>query len=66
MKSGTNSPHPIQFEGQVSVFESPHSGKVLLVDRAEYNRYNRLVWVALLPEDPVALEAIARHKAIKP
>ncbi|MNR28622.1 hypothetical protein D3C85_1459530 [compost metagenome] len=66
MKSGTNSPHPIQFEGQLSVFESPHSGNVLLVDRAEYNRYSRLVWVALLPEDPVALEAIALHRATKP
>jgi len=66
MKSGTNSPHPVQFEGQLSVFESPHSGNVLLVDRAEYNRYSRLVWVALLPEDPVALEAIALHEAKKP
>lgn len=63
MKSGTNSPHTIKFEGQLSVFESPHSGNALLVDRAEYNRYNRLVWVALLPEDPVALEAIALYRA---
>jgi hypothetical protein len=66
MKSGTNSPHPVQFEGQLSVFESPHSRNVMLVDRAEYNRYSRLVWVALLPEDPIALEAIALHKAKKP
>jgi|LNAO01.1.fsa_nt_gb hypothetical protein len=66
MKSGTNSTHPIKFVGQLSVFESPHSDNVLLVDRAEYNRYNRLVWVALLPEDPVALEAISLHRATKP
>lgn len=63
MHSGTNSRDPISHEGQLSVFESPHSANVLLVDRVELNRYQRLVWVALLPDDPAALEAIAAHKS---
>ncbi len=65
MHPGTNSPAPISFVGQLSVFVSPHSTRVLLVDRAELDRYNRLVWVALLPDDPAALDAIAAYKSAR-
>jgi hypothetical protein len=65
MKLGTNAPTHPSFEGQLVVFPSPHAADVLLVDRAVKNTYGHLTWVALLPDDPVALKAIADHQAMQ-
>lgn len=60
----TNSPHKPSFEGEISVFESPHASGVLLVDRAEKNAYGTLRWAAVHLDDIVAMKAIADYEAL--
>ena len=57
---GTNAPGRPSQEGEVIVFRSPYSS-VLLVDRAELNKYGHLVWAAVQHDDPVAIDAIAEY-----
>ena len=59
--SGCNSQEGIQHEGQISVFRSPFSSKVLLADKAVIDRYSNLSWHALLPDDPLGLKAIDEY-----
>lgn len=59
----TNAPYKPSYEGELAVFQSPHACDVLLVDRAEMNKYGILTWAAVDLDDPVAISAIADHQA---
>lgn len=63
--SGCNSQEAIIHEGQVSVFQSPYSSKVLLADVAIRDRRGHLTWYALPPDEPTAQNAIAEYRRLQ-
>lgn len=61
---GTNSPDRPLFEGQISVFQSPHHPAVLLVDIACLDRYNQLRWNAVPHETQLYADCVAWQKRV--
>ena len=57
----TNSPNKPEFEGQISVFQSPHHTDVLLVDIAEYDNYGHLTWRAIPHESMLYIVSIQKY-----
>lgn len=65
MQTGTNSPEPALYEGQVSVFKSPHAGAVLLVDVAYKDKYGHIRWAAVPHDSSLYAESIQHHARIQ-
>lgn len=65
LQGGTNSPAKPAFEGELTVYESPHARGVLLVDRAVKDRYDVLTWHAVQHDSAEYAGAIERFRELR-
>lgn len=61
----TNSPERPRYDGQISVFQSPHHHSVMLVDVACRDKYGALSWNAVPHETQLYAASVAQYKKDK-